>query len=184
MIKKDMDWKNIGFQYRKTNGYVYAKCINGKWGEVQFSTDEYFPIHIAANVLHYGQACFEGMKAFTTKDGKAAIFRPNMSAKRMNRSAQRAVMEKVPEELFLKAVKEVVKKNIDYLPPYGTGSSMYIRPTLIGSGPTIGVTPSEEYTFFVLVTPVGPYYKEGFKPVQSIVIDEYDRAAPLGTGDT
>lgn len=184
MEKKDLDWKNLGFEYIKTNGYVYSKYKDGKWSDIKFSDKEYFPIHIGANVLHYGQACFEGIKAFTTKDGRVAIFRPDMSAKRINKGAARACMQEIPEDLFLEALTKVIKKNIEFMPPYGTGASMYIRPVLIGSGPTIGVTPADEYTFFVIVTPVGPYYKEGFFPVKSIVIEEYDRAAPRGTGAT
>ena len=140
-------------------------------------------MHIAAACLHYGQAAFEGMKAFRCRDGKIRVFRPQENAKRMAATARRTCMAVVPEAMFLDAVARVIRANEDYVPPYGTGGSLYVRPLLIGSGAQIGVAPSQEYTFIVLVVPVGAYYKGGLQPVKAMILDDYDRAAPLGMGD-
>ncbi len=177
-----LNWSQLGFAYLPTNGYVQADYANGAWGPLQVKTDPYVSMHIAANCLHYGQACFEGQKAFTTRDGAVVIFRPEENARRLARSADRLCMAAPPEALFLDACIQAVKLNREFVPPYGSGASLYLRPLLVGTEPTVGIKPSTTYTFIVLVTPVGPYYKDGFKPVEAVVIDEYDRAAPLGTG--
>jgi branched-chain amino acid aminotransferase len=182
MTRADLDWKNLGFKYLPTDAYVKAEYANGVWSAPVLCTDPHITLHIAANVLHYGQTCFEGMKAFETKDGEVVLFRPEMNAQRLRASAERICMPPVPEELFLEACRMAVRANLAYVPPYGTGASMYLRPLQIGTEPVIGLKVSDTYTFLVLVTPVGPYYPEGFKPVQAVLIEDFDRAAPLGTG--
>jgi branched-chain amino acid aminotransferase len=177
-----LDWKNLGFAFLPTNGHVQSDFKDGKWGPLEFKTDPYLPMHVAANCLHYGQAVFEGLKAFTTKDGKAVLFRPERNAERMRASADRLCMEAPSQDAFVQACRMAVDKNREFLPPYGTGASMYLRPLLIGTEPTVGIKPSSTYSFIVLVTPVGPYYKDGFSPVEAIVTEDYDRAAPKGTG--
>jgi branched-chain amino acid aminotransferase len=139
-------------------------------------------IHVAATCLHYGQAAFEGMKAFRCKDGKVRVFRPQENAGRLATTSRRICMAEVPEDMFMDALSRVIKANEAYIPPYGTGGSLYLRPLLIGTGAQIGVAPGLEYTFIVLVVPVGPYYKGGLQPVKAIIYDEFDRAAPLGVG--
>ncbi|MBF0431319.1 MAG: branched-chain amino acid aminotransferase [Fibrobacteria bacterium] len=180
----DMDWTNLGFNYLPTKAFVQADYADGAWSAPTLNTEPYLSMHISANCFHYGQACFEGLKAFRTKEGKAVIFRPDMGAKRMILSGERICMQPPSEELFIEACKMAVKENIDYLPPYGTGASLYMRPFLIGTQPIIGVNPSDTYTFIVFVTPVGPYYKEGFSPVNALVVEGFDRAAAQGTGRT
>ncbi len=177
-----IDWNNLSFSYMHTNYNVRCHFKDGKWGELEESTSEHINIHIAATCLHYGQEAFEGLKAFKGKDGKVRLFRVKDNAKRLQDSADGILMQRVPEELFEKAVIRAVELNKDYVPPYESGASLYIRPLLIGSGPKVGVSPAEEYVFLVFVTPVGPYFKEGFKPVKLMLSREYDRAAPLGTG--
>ncbi len=177
-----LEWKKLGFQYLPTAGFVQIDFADGKWGEIVVKKDPYIPMHIAANCLHYGQAAFEGLKAFNTKEGKVVIFRPDQNALRLQESADRTCMEVPSTELFVKACQAAVKLNLEFVPPYGTGASLYIRPLLIGTEPTVGIKPSETYSFIVLVTPVGPYYKDGFSPVEAVVMQEYDRAAPKGTG--
>jgi len=179
-----LDWQSLGFQYVQTDCYMRADFTNGGWGVIQVCTDPNFSIHVGAASLHYGQSCFEGLKAFRLKDGSARLFRPQENAKRMASSAFRLVMDPVPEELFLEACKQVVRLNRDWLPPYGTGASMYLRPILFGTSPRVGIAPSDDYTFLVLGMPVGPYYKEGFFPVKAMVQENYDRAAPKGVGKT
>jgi branched-chain amino acid aminotransferase len=178
----DIDWKNLPFGYFKTDYNVRTYNRNGQWGELEISSSEYINIHMAATALHYGQEAFEGMKAFRGKDGKIRIFRWEENAKRMQRSAQGVMMAEVPAELFKEAVFKAVKLNEKYVPPYGLGAALYIRPLLIGSGPEVGVKPAREYLFMVFVGPVGPYFKEGFNPVNLQIISDYDRAAPHGTG--
>ncbi len=182
MSSAQLDWKNLGFQFLPTKGFVQADFAKGGWSKLEVKSEPYIPMHIAANCLHYGQAAFEGLKAFRTKDNQVKLFRPDMNAKRMQASADRICMQAPSETLFVEACQEAVRLNLDFVPPYGTGASLYIRPLLIGTEPTIGIKASETYSFFVLVTPVGPYYKTGFKPVEAMVIEKYDRAAPLGTG--
>jgi len=181
-MAKSLDWANLPFRYMKTDFNIRCTWKNGAWGPLEISDSEYFPVHIAATCLHYGQEAFEGLKAFRGKDGKIRIFRCEDNAKRMNRSAEYILMQPVPESLFLEAVKTAVIKNQEWVPPYGSGASLYIRPLLIGTGPQVGVNPADEYLFLVLVTPTGPYFKEGFKPVSVIIDRDHDRAAPLGTG--
>lgn len=178
----DIDWANLSFGYRKTNYNVRCTYRDGKWGEIEVSDSEYLNIHIAATALHYGQEIFEGMKAFRGKDGKIRIFRLEENGKRIRRSAEGILMEPVPEELFREMVTKVVALNADFVPPYGSGASLYIRPLEIGTSARVGVKPSDEYVFIVLVTPVGPYFKEGFKPTNICIMREYDRVAPKGTG--
>ena len=178
-----LNWSQLGFHYLPTNGYVQADYADGRWGPLVVKTDPpYLSLHIAANCLHYGQACFEGQKAFNTRDNGVVIFRPQENARRLQLSADRLCMQAPSEEMFLEACMLAVKINREFVPPYGSGASLYVRPVLIGTEPMVGINASSTYTFIVLVTPVGPYYKHGFKPVEAIIIDEYDRAAPEGTG--
>ena len=179
---KDLDWSNLSFGYTKTNYNVRCTYSNGKWGELEVSDSEKIDLHIAATCLHYGQEAFEGLKAFRGKDDKIRVFRMNENAKRLQSSAKGVFMQEVPLDLFEKAVKKVVSLNKEFVPPYGSGASLYIRPLLIGTSGLLGVKPSDEYQFIVLVSPVGPYFKEGFKPTPVAVLRGYDRAAPLGTG--
>lgn len=178
----ELDWKNLGFNIMKTDYNVRCIFKDGKWGQLEISSDEYFPIHIGATCLHYGQESFEGLKAFKGRDGRIRLFRHGENARRMIRSARGIHMAEVPVELFMEAVEKVVDLNRRFVPPYGTGASLYIRPLLIGTGPDVGVRPAKEYTFLIFVMPVGPYFKEGFKPVDMVICRDHDRAAPLGTG--
>jgi len=179
---ESIDWSNLPFGYLKTDYNVRCTYKNGAWGELEVSDSEYIPIHIAATSLHYGQEAFEGMKAYRGKDGKVRLFRWIENAKRMQRSAIGTIMAEVPFELFHDAIVKVVKLNEKFIPPYGTGAALYIRPLLIGTGAEVGVKPASEYMFIVFVSPVGPYFKEGFNPVKIAVVRDSDRAAPLGTG--
>ena len=178
----DIDWGNLPFGYYPTNYNIRSYFRDGKWGELEISSSEHISIHMAATALHYGQQAFEGLKVYRGKDGKARLFRWEENAKRMQRSADGILMAAPPVELFEKAIQKVIKLNAEYIPPYGTGASLYLRPLLFGSGPQVGVKPATEYMFMVFVTPVGPYFKEGFKPVSIELIRDFDRAAPLGTG--
>jgi len=176
------DWKNLSFGYVKTDYNVRTYHRNGQWGELEISSSEYINLHIAATCLHYGQEAFEGLKAFKGKDNKIRVFRSDSNAKRMFDTAEGIEMASVPGDLFKKAVHKAVSLNTKYIPPYGHGASLYIRPLLIGSGAEVGVKPAKEYLFIVFVTPVGTYFKDGFKPVDIMVCRGFDRAAPLGTG--
>lgn len=178
----NIDWKSLPFGYFKTDYNVRCYWKDGAWGKIEVSDSEYVNLHIAATALHYGQEAFEGLKAFRGKDGKVRVFRWEENSKRINRSADGILMQAVPTEIFKKAMITAVKKNEKYIPPYGTGASLYIRPLLIGSGAQIGVKPAQEYLFMILVGPVGPYFKEGFNPVSTQIVRDYDRAAPQGTG--
>lgn len=179
---KNLDWSSLGFGYLKTDYNVRCYYRDGKWGELEISSQETITLHMGATCLHYGQEAFEGLKAYRGKDGKIRLFRVEENAKRMIRSAEGVVMAPVPEELFIKAVKKAVELNKDYVPPYESGASLYIRPLLLGLGEQVGVKPAPEYLFIVFVSPVGPYFKEGFKPTPMAIMRGYDRAAPLGTG--
>jgi len=179
---KTVDWGNLGFGYSKADFNVRSWYVNGRWGELEVSDSEYINVHIGATTFHYGQEAFEGLKAFRGKDGRIRVFRMEENAKRMQRSAQGIMMAEVSIALFTEAVRKVIKLNEDFVPPYESGASLYIRPLLIGTGPQIGVKPASEYLFMVMVMPVGPYFKEGFKPTDLVIYREYDRAAPLGTG--
>lgn len=178
----DIDWANLSFGYRKTNYNVRCTYRDGKWGEIEVSDSEYINIHIAATALHYGQEIFEGMKAFRGKDGKIRVFRLEENGKRIRRSAEGILMEPIPEDLFREMITKVVALNADFVPPYGSGASLYIRPLEIGTSARVGVKPADEYVFIILVTPVGPYFKEGFKPTNICIMREFDRVAPKGTG--
>ncbi|MBN2188571.1 MAG: branched-chain amino acid aminotransferase [Chitinispirillaceae bacterium] len=180
--KMKIDWKNLGFQYLPTDSYLRADFRNGAWGELMTCTDPHLSLHVAATCLHYGQSCFEGLKAFSRKDGSVAIFRPEENARRLAASARRLVMEPLAPGLFSEACTKVLKHNIDWMPPYGTGASMYLRPILFGTSPHVGVHTSEEYSFLMLCMPVGPYYRDGFFPVKAMIQEKYDRAAPRGVG--
>ena len=182
MKELDIDWKNLPFSYLSTDYNVRCTYKNGQWGEIEVSDSEYIPLHIAASCLHYGQEIFEGLKAFRGKDNKIRIFRMEENAKRFIRSAEGIKMQPLPEKLFCKMVKKVVKLNERFVPPYGSGASLYIRPLEIGITPKVGVSPSSEYIVIMFVTPVGPYFKTGFKPTKVCLSREYDRVAPKGTG--
>jgi branched-chain amino acid aminotransferase len=177
-----IDWKNLPFGYFKTDYNLRSYYREGKWSAPEVNTTEYINLHMAATCLHYGQEAFEGMKAFSGKDGKIRVFRLDENWKRMNLSAVGLLMPEIPFEIFQSAVLQAIKLNIKYVPPYGTGASLYVRPLLIGTGPEVGVKPAKEYLFIVFVGPVGPYFKEGFNPVKMQIVRDFDRAAPLGTG--
>lgn len=177
-----MDWGKLSFGYIPTDYNVRCYYRDGKWGEIEVSQSETIDLHIAATSLHYGQEIFEGLKAFRGKDGKIRIFRLEENAKRIISSAKGLLMAPVPEELFCEMVKKVVKLNERFVPPYGSGASLYIRPLEIGISAQVGVKPATEYLFLILVTPVGPYFKEGFKPTNICIMREFDRVAPKGTG--
>lgn len=179
----EIDWSKLGFGFSDVNCHIRYVWRDGKWSEGEFVKDPSITLHIGATCLHYGQECFEGMKAFRRKDGSICVFRPEENARRMYRTATRTVMAPVPEDMFIEAVDKVIKANEEFIPPYGTGGSLYIRPLLIGTGPQIGIAPSQEYTFLVIVMPVGAYYKGGLKPVRAVILDDWDRAAPQGMGD-
>ena len=181
-MSKELDWSNLSFGYIKTNYNVRCTFKDGKWGEIEVSDSERVDLHMAATCLHYGQEIFEGLKAFRGKDGKIRIFRLEENAKRIQRSANGVLMEPIPEELFCEMVKKVVKLNEEFIPPYGSGSSLYIRPLELGTSAQVGVSPATEYLFLIFVTPVGPYFKEGFKPTKVAIYRQFDRAAPCGTG--
>jgi len=179
---ENIDWKNLPFGYYPTDYNLRTTWKDGKWSDLEVSSSEFISIHIAATGLHYGQEAFEGLKAYRGKDGKVRLFRWQENAKRMQSSAQGVMMAEVPDALFFSAVNQAVRLNATYIPPYGTGAALYIRPLLFGSGAQVGVKPAKEYTFVVFVSPVGPYFKEGFSPVTVELVRDYDRAAPLGTG--
>ncbi len=179
---QNIDWGKLPFGYFQTNYNVRSYYRNGKWGEIEVSSSPHVNIHMAATCLHYGQEAFEGMKAYRGKDGKIRLFRWEENAKRMQRSAEGVLMAKVPEELFHQMVAKAVQLNQEFVPPYGHGASLYIRPLLVGTGVQVGVSPANEYMFLVFVGPVGPYFKEGFNPVNVQIVRDMDRAAPLGTG--
>ena len=179
---KNINWSELGFGYFKTDYNVRCEYKDGKWGELYATEDVKMNIHMASTCLHYGQEVFEGLKAFRGADGKVRLFRVEENAKRMINSGEYLKMAVPSVELFTKACIEAVKLNADYIPPYGSGASLYLRPMLIGVGPQVGVKPSADYLFAVFVTPVGPYYKDGFNCIKVIIDYDHDRAAPKGTG--
>ena len=179
---ENIDWKNLPFGYMKTDYNVRCYYKNGKWGELETSSSEYIMLHMAATCLHYGQEIFEGLKAYRGKDGRIRLFRCRDNAQRTINSAAYIQMAAPPVELFVEAVKKAVKLNEHFVPPYESGATLYVRPLLLGSGAQVGVKPADEYLFMVFVTPVGPYFKTGFKPVDVMITRKSDRAAPLGTG--
>ncbi len=179
----NIEWDKLGFEFRPAKSNVRATFRDGKWGELRMHNDYNITMSVAANCMHYGQAIFEGMKAFRMKDGRIGVFRPQSNAKRFADSAARIMMEPLPEEMFLEAIRKVVLDNEEFIPPYGTDGSLYIRPVMFGTSPQIGVSPSFEYEFVMMVMPAGPYYKGGIKPVDALIFDQLDRAAPHGTGN-
>jgi branched-chain amino acid aminotransferase len=179
---KNIDWKNLTFGYVKTDYNLRCYFKNGAWGPLEVSASETVELHMAATCLHYGQEAFEGLKAYMGKDGKVRLFRWEENWKRMNLSADGILMQRIPKEIFEEACRKVVELNKEYIPPYGTGGSLYLRPFLLGSGAKVGVAPADEYLFMIFVSPVGPYFKEGFKPVKMQLVRDSDRAAPMGTG--
>ena len=178
---KNIDWENLGFDYLPTEKRFVANYKDGAWDEGGLIDDANITMSECACVLQYAQTCFEGMKAYTTEDGRVVIFRPHLNAQRMIDTCKRLEMPVFPEDKFVEAVAETVKANIDMVPPYGSGASLYIRPFMFGCGPVIGVAPATEYQFRVFTTPVGPYFKGGAKPI-TLTVSDYDRAAPHGTG--
>ncbi len=180
-MSEKIDWSNLGFEYRKAKKMFVCRYKDGQWGKGEMVDGEHLSIHVAATALHYGQSCFEGLKAYSTKEGKIVLFRPQENAKRMITSCQRTLMPEFPVERFVQACKEVVRENAEFVPPYGSGATLYIRPFLFGDGPNIGVKPAPEFVFCVFCLPVGAYFKGGLTPV-NFDISEYDRAAPAGTG--
>ena len=178
---KDLDWSKLGFSYHKTDYRYISRWKDGQWDDGKLVTDNKLKISEASTALHYGQQCFEGMKAYRTKEGSIQLFRADQNALRMQNSCDRLLMPKVPVEKFLDACYQVVKANEKFVPPYGTGATLYLRPFVIGVGDNLGVRSAPEFIFSIFVSPVGPYFKGGFKPVDFITTD-YDRAAPKGTG--
>jgi branched-chain amino acid aminotransferase len=182
MEKIHSDWENMGFSYRKTDKRYVANFKDGKWEEGVLTADQNIVLNECAGVLQYAQTCFEGMKAYTTKDGKIVIFQPDLNAQRLEDSAKRIHMAPFPKDRFVDAIIQTVKANAAYVPPYGSGGSLYIRPYLFGISPVIGVRPAEEFQFRIFTTPVGPYFKNGPKPL-TLCVSDFDRAAPHGTGN-
>lgn len=181
-MSQSIDWANLPFGYMPTDYNVRCTYRNGKWGEIVVSSSEILNIHMAATCLHYGQEAFEGQKAFRCPDGKIRLFRIDDNAERLQQTCRGIMMPEVPTELFRAMAEKVIRLNERFIPPYESGASLYLRPLLIGTGAQVGVHPAEEYMFLIFVTPVGPYFKGGFATNDYVIIREYDRAAPLGTG--
>jgi branched-chain amino acid aminotransferase len=183
VVKADLQWERLEFGYYKTDFNLRYTWRNGAWDDGVLTGEEMLPLHIASTCLHYGQECFEGLKVFETRRGEVVAFRPRDNARRIIDSCRKIHMEPPSEAMFVDALERVVNANRRFIPPYGTGASLYVRPLVIGSGAQVGVRPAAEYMFVVFVTPVGPYFKSGFKPVDLVVEETVDRAAPLGVGD-
>ena len=181
MSAKNIDWSNLGFGYMKTDWRYVANYKDGKWDEGTLSSDDTITMSECAGVLQYAQTCFEGLKAYTTEDGRIVCFRPDLNAERMMDSCERMEMPVFPKERFIDAVVKTVEANRDWVPPYGSGASLYLRPYMFGINPVIGVKPATEYQFRIFATPVGPYFKGGVRPL-TVRISDFDRAAPRGTG--
>lgn len=179
---KEIDWSNLSFGYMPTDYNVRCRYRNGAWGEIEVSSEETINIHMAATCLHYGQEAFEGLKAYRCPDGKIRVFRMDENAARLQSTCRGILMPELPTERFEEMVRRVVRLNERFIPPYESGATLYIRPLLIGTGAQVGVHPADEYLFVIFVTPVGPYFKGGFATNPYVIIREYDRAAPLGTG--
>ena len=177
-----LDWKNLPFGFQPTDFNVRCYFRDGKWSDIEVSSSDKIEMHMAASALHYGQEIFEGLKAFRGKDGKVRIFRMKDNAARIRSSAEGLCMPPVPEEILCKMAEMVVKLNARFIPPYGTGASLYLRPIEIGMSATVGVRPATEYLFMIFVSPVGPYFKSGFNPTRICISRQYDRVAPKGTG--
>lgn len=182
MEKKDLDWANLTFSYQPTDASYVCNYADGAWDEGGLTPDHTVTLSECAGILHYCQECFEGLKAYTCEDGSIVCFRPDLNAKRMADSAERLVMPPFPEDKFIDAVKQVVAANAAWVPPFGSGATLYVRPMMFATGEVIGVKPADKYQFRILVTPVGPYFKGGAKPI-TICVSDYDRAAPHGTGN-
>ena len=179
---KDIDWSNLSFGYMPTDYNVRCYYRDGKWGEIEVCSEEYIYMHMAATCLHYGQEAFEGLKAYRCPDGKVRVFRMDENAARLQSTCRGIMMPEVPTEMFEEMVKKVVRLNQEYIPTYESGATLYIRPLLVGMSAQVGVHPAKEYLFMIFVTPVGPYFKGGFSTNPYVIIRDYDRAAPLGTG--
>lgn len=182
MQKKDIDWSSLGFGYIKTDKRFVATYKDGKWDDGELIEDDKIVMSECAGVLQYAQTCFEGLKAYTTKDGRIVCFRPDLNASRIADSCRGLEIPVFPEDKFIEAVKAVVKANAEWVPPFGSGATLYIRPFVFGINPVIGVKPADEYQFRIFATPVGPYFKGGAKPI-TIRVSDVDRAAPKGTGN-
>ncbi|MDR2562632.1 MAG: branched-chain amino acid aminotransferase [Prevotellaceae bacterium] len=182
MISSEIEWNKLPFAYVPTDYNLRCRYVNGKWGELEVSSSEHIHMHMSATALHYSQEVFEGMKAFRGSDGKLRLFRWRDNLARLNLSCDGLLMPTVPESLFEKALREVIRLNTRFVPPYGTGASLYVRPLMIGTGARIGVDSSDEFLLVIFVMPVGPYFPTGFKTVDVQMVRDYDRAAPLGTG--
>lgn len=180
--RKELDWSSLDFGYRKTDYSYVSTWKDGAWDEGGLTTDHTLTLSECAGIFHYCQEVFEGLKAYTTADGRIVCFRPNLNAQRMADSAERLVMPAFPQERFIDAVEQVVRANAAWVPPFGSGATLYVRPFMIATGDVIGVAPASEYQFRILVTPVGPYFKGGAKPIR-LCVPRYDRAAPHGTGN-
>lgn len=181
--KKDLNWAELGFQYRPTEFRFRALHRNGQWSDGELITDNMISVHEGAPALHYAQQCFEGLKAQTAPDGRVLLFRPELNAERMRQAAERLLMPQVPEALFIRGVEEAVRANYAWIPPHGSGAALYIRPMLIGVGENLGLKTAKEFEFRVFVSPVGPYYKSAGLAVISLAVSDLDRAAPAGTGN-
>ena len=179
---KNLDWANLSFGYMPTDYNVRCYYRDGKWGEVEVCSDEYLKLHMAATCLHYGQEAFGGLKAYRCPDGKVRLFRVEENAARLQRTSRGIVMPEVPTELFVEMAKKVVRLNQEYIPTYESGATLYLRPLLIGTSAQVGVHPAKEFIFLIFVTPVGPYFKGGFSTNPYVIMRDFDRAAPLGTG--
>ena len=179
---KEIDWSNLSFGYMKTDYNVRCYYRNGAWGEIEVCSEETIPMHMAATCLHYGQEAFEGLKAYRCPDGKVRVFRIDENAARLQSTCRGILMPEVPTEMFIEMVEKVIRLNEHFIPPYESGATLYIRPLLIGTSAQVGVHPAEEYLFVIFVTPVGPYFKGGFAANPYVIVREYDRSAPLGTG--
>ena len=179
---KNIDWSSLSFGYIKTDYNVRCYYRDGKWGEIEVCSDEYLKLHMAATCLHYGQEAFEGLKAYRCPDGKVRVFRMDENAARLQSTCRGILMPELPTEKFEEMVKKVVRLNQEWIPTYESGATLYIRPLLIGTSAQVGVHPASEYCFLIFVTPVGPYFKGGFSSNPYVIIREYDRSAPLGTG--
>ena len=178
----DFDWSGLGFGYHKTNYNVRCYYRNGKWGEIEICSEEYINMHMAATCLHYGQEAFEGLKAYRCPDGKVRVFRSEENAARLQSTCRGIMMPEVSTEMFNEMVDKVVRLNQEFIPPYESGATLYVRPLLVGLTAQVGVHPATEYMFLIFVTPVGPYFKGGFSANPYVIIRDHDRAAPLGTG--
>ena len=181
MEKKNLDWSNLGFEYIQTDKRYVSNYKDGKWDDGSLTSDANVVLNECAGVFQYAQTVFEGLKAYTTEDGRIVTFRPDLNAERMMDSAKRVEMPAFPKDRFLDAVTQTVKANAAWVPPFGSGATLYVRPYMLGSSPVIGVSPAKEYQFRILTTPVGPYFKGGAKPI-TIKVSDFDRAAPNGTG--